>query len=163
MGYKTVFGSLKAYTKGGIDIINDDPKHYAFSNVFEVANMSKPYEKVAVGINQEYALEVVRAEGVSTWYTCDHDETMLCVDGSVEIDFVKLDSPLAPVGKGGAITISGEPKGKKMGRVVLKQGHQALLPKGSAYRFTAKDASVCLQQTLTGDLTKTRWSEICLS
>ena len=36
--YTTVFGSLDDYDKGRVDVINDDPKYYAFSNVFEVAN-----------------------------------------------------------------------------------------------------------------------------
>ena len=65
MAYKTVFGSLDNFSKGRIDIINDDPKHYVFSNLFEVAKKSKPWEKVAVGINQEYVLEAIRAEGQS--------------------------------------------------------------------------------------------------
>ena len=38
-------------------VIDDDPKAYVFSNVFEVANISQPYEKVAVGKNLEYVLE----------------------------------------------------------------------------------------------------------
>ena len=63
MTYKTIFGSLSKYEKGHIDIIDDDAKHYVFSNMFEVANKSQPWEKVAVGINQEYVLEAIRAEG----------------------------------------------------------------------------------------------------
>jgi hypothetical protein len=163
MAYNTVFGSLKNFTKGGIDIINDDPKHYVFSNMFEVASRSKPWEKIAVGINQEYVLEAIRSEGKSGWYSCDHDESVLCMDGSVEINFVKLDTPVASVGKSGAVLVSGEPVGKKMGHVVLQRGHQALLPKGSAYCFSAKETGVLLQQTIIGELTKQRWAEICLS
>ena len=49
--YATRFGSLDDYEKGGIDLIDDDPKRYAFSNIFEVASASAPYEKVAVGKN----------------------------------------------------------------------------------------------------------------
>ncbi len=163
MDYTTVFGSLSNFTKGRIDIINDDPKHYVFSNMFEVASRSKPWEKVAVGINQEYVLEAIRAEGKSGWYSCDHDESVLCMDGKVEVNFVKLDTPIATPGRGGAVLVNGEPTGKKMGRVVLQRGHQALLPKGSAYCFTAKEIGVLLQQTIVGDLTKQRWAEICLS
>jgi hypothetical protein len=59
--FKTVFGSLKDYTKGDLEIINDDPKHYAFSNVFDVANKSAPYEKVVVAKNLKYVIEAVRA------------------------------------------------------------------------------------------------------
>lgn len=163
MAYTTVFGSLKNFTKGGIDIINDDPKHYVFSNMFEVASRSKPWEKIAVGINQEYVLEAIRAEGTSGWYSCDHDESVLCMDGSVEINFIKLETPVASDGKGGAVLVTGEPVGTKMGRVVLQRGHQALLPKGSAYCFAAKETGVLLQQTVVGELTKQRWAEICLS
>ena len=36
-GYVTRFGSLETFEKGGIEIIDDDPKHYVFSNIFEVA------------------------------------------------------------------------------------------------------------------------------
>ena len=46
--YQTRFGSLEHYEKGGVEAINDDPRHYAFSNVYEVASKSGPYEKVAV-------------------------------------------------------------------------------------------------------------------
>jgi hypothetical protein len=51
---KTVFGSLANYQKGGVQIIHDDPKNYVFSNVFEVAEKSKPYERVVVGKNFDY-------------------------------------------------------------------------------------------------------------
>ncbi|MGD9991452.1 hypothetical protein, partial [Pseudonocardia sp.] len=87
--YETRFGSLAAYTKGRLELINDDARHYAFSNVFEVASRSAPYEKVAVGRNMEYVLEAVRAEGVSSWRTAAHDEFVLVMDGEVEIHLVK--------------------------------------------------------------------------
>lgn len=163
MGYTTVFGSLSDFKKGGIDVINDNPKHYAFSNIFEVANSSKPWEKIAVGINQEYVLEAIRAEGESDWYACDHDETVLCMDGIVKIDFLKPDSPLVAPDKNGAVLVAGQPNGKIMGHVVLKRGHQALLPNGCAYRFKAQKIGVLLQQTIIGDLTKQRWAQTCLS
>ena len=59
--YVTRFGSLADYVKGGIEVIDDDPKHYAFSNVFEVASHAAPWEKVAVGKNMEYVIEVPKA------------------------------------------------------------------------------------------------------
>ena len=40
--YVTKFGALDNFEKGTIDIVDDDPKHYVFSNMFEVASMSKP-------------------------------------------------------------------------------------------------------------------------
>jgi hypothetical protein len=61
--YQTRFGSLEHYEKGGVEAINDDPRHYAFSNVYEVASKSGPYEKVAVARNLKYVLEAIRAEG----------------------------------------------------------------------------------------------------
>ena len=163
MQYTTLFGSLDSYRKGTIEIIDDDPKHYAFSNVFEVATMSEPYEKVAVGKNQEYVVEAIRAEGTSGWRTCDHDETVLCMDGDVTVRLVKLDQPLAPAGKTGSIAVRGEPAGPEMGTVRIRRGHMALLPRGSAYRFEAATVSVLLQQTCLGDDTVERWAEICLS
>ena len=57
--------------------IADDVKNYAFSNCFEIASKSKPYEKVVFGQNQIYVLETLRAEGTSPWYTCAHDEFAL--------------------------------------------------------------------------------------
>ena len=49
--------------------------------MFEVASASKPYEKVAVGKNMQYVLEVLRAEGTSEWRTASHDEFALVMDG----------------------------------------------------------------------------------
>ena len=103
--FQTVFGSLKNYEKGDIEIIDDDKKNYTFSNVFEVASKSVPYERVVVGKNLEYVLETIRAEGTSDWYTTSHDEFALVMDGYVELDLVKLDNPetIAPPEKEGAI------------------------------------------------------------
>ena len=95
MPVKTKLGSLAHYEKGGVEVIDDDPKHYAFSNVFEVAAKSKPYEKVCVGKNIKNVLEAIRAEGTSPWYTASHDEAALIMDGAVEIRLVKLDQPAA--------------------------------------------------------------------
>jgi hypothetical protein len=158
---KTVFGSLHNYQKGGVELINDDPKNYVFSNLFEVAEKSKPYERVAVGKNFEYVIETVRAEGTSPWYTCAHDEFALVMDGKVEIRLVKLAHPDLPEDKNGAVKLAGDPDGKKMGRVVASRGHMTLLPKGAAYQFHADAASVVAIQTIQGDVTIERWAEIC--
>ncbi len=157
----TQFGSLKSYQKGGVQVINDDAKHYVFSNVFEVASKSKPYEKVAVGKNLKYVIEAVRAEGNSPWYACDHDEAALIMDGEVEVHYVKPDQPQVPAGKEGTVKLAGEPKGKKMGWVKVRRGHMALLPKGSAYQFRAANPGVMLVQSILGDCTIERWGEIC--
>lgn len=161
--YVTKFGSLAEYKKGGIEIIDDDPKHYVFSNMFEVAANAKPWEKVAVAKNMQYVLEVIRAEGTSEWRTCAHDEFPLVLDGEVTVELVKLDTPLCPADKNGSIRVPGDPVGPKMGHLVLRRGHQALLPANSAYRFVASRASVILLQTILGDDTVQRWADICLS
>lgn len=163
MTYVTKFGSLKAFEKGEIEIINDDPKHYVFSNVFEVANSSKPWEKVAVAKNVQYVIEAIRAEGTSEWRTCAHDESVTVMDGDVTVELVKLDNPAVPPEKDGSIRLNGQPIGKKMGRLVLGRGHQGLLPANSAYRFVASRPSVMLLQTIQGDDTIERWADICLS
>lgn len=159
--YVTRFGSLEDYEKGRVEIISDDPRNYAFSNVFEVASGAKPWERIAVGKNMEYVLEVIRAEGTSVWRTADHDEFALVMDGEVRVELVALDAPIAPRGKNGSIALPGEPAGAPMGRITLRLGHQALLPAHAAYRFVATQPSVLLVQTIKGDDTIERWSDIC--
>ena len=119
--YTTVFGSLDKYEKGRVEVINDNAKNYAFSNVFEICGKSKPYEKVVMGINQIYVLEAIRAEGNSPWYSAAHDEFALCMDGEVEIHLVKLDKPaVTDAEKNGAIKLAGEPARKKNGLDEIK-------------------------------------------
>jgi hypothetical protein len=160
---RTVFGSLEDYVKGDLEIINDNPKYYAFSNVFEVADKSAPYEKVVVALNLGYVLETLRAEGQSPWFAASHDEFAIVLDGEVRVDLVKLAEPdkfVAP-DKQGTVRIPGEPVGKKMGYIKASRGHQVLLPKGAAYRFDAQKPGVILMQTILGDLSVQKWSEIC--
>jgi hypothetical protein len=161
--YKTVFGSLAHYDKGGVQAITDDVKNYAFSNCFEIASKSKPYEKIVFGQNQIYVLETIRAEGTSPWYTCAHDEFALCMDGEVEIHFVKLEPSqvVADDKQDGAMLVQGEPRGAKMGWLRIKRGHQAMLPKNSAYQFRAAKPAVLIQQTCKGRLSIERWADIC--
>jgi hypothetical protein len=161
--YVTRFGSLDDFEKGSIEIIDDDPKHYAFSNIFEVANASRPWEKVAVGKNMDYVVEVIRAEGTSEWRTAAHDEFPLVLDGEVTIELVKLDEPAVPADKNGSVALGGEPVGRPMGRIVCRRGHMALLPANAAYRMSAERPSVVILQTTLGDDTIERWAEICLS
>lgn len=161
--YVTKFGSLDHYEKGGVDVISDEPKHYVFSNMFEVASNARPWEKVAVGKNMEYVLEVIRAEGTSEWRTAAHDEFPLVLDGEVKVELVKLASPAVPADKGGSVRLAGEPVGAAMGHLVLRRGHMGLLSANCAYRFSAKNPSVILLQTILGDDTIQRWAEICLS
>lgn len=162
-GYQTVFASLDRFEKGGVQPIADDVKNYAFSNCFEIASRAKPYEKVVFGQNQIYVLETVRAEGTSPWYTCAHDEFSLCMDGEVEIHLVQLEGEqLVPDAEhNGAVLVKGEPQGRKMGWMKIRRGHQAMLPKHTAYQFRAAKPAVLVQQTCKGDLSIERWAEIC--
>ena len=58
--------------------------------------------------------------------------------------------------------LAGEtPKGKPMGYVLLKRGHQCLLPAGTAYRFETSRPGVLLQQTIKGPLSVEKWADIC--
>ncbi len=159
--YQTRFGSLRDFDKGRVEIIDDDPKNYVFSNIFEVASQSEPYERVAVGKNFEYVIEAVRAEGASSWYAADHDEFVLCLDGEIEVHLVKLDKAVAAEGSRGAVLLDGLPEGRKMGRLILRRGHQGLLPRGSAYRFSADAPAAMLIQTIEGPLTVQKWAQIC--
>jgi len=161
--YKTQFGSLDRFEKGGVQTISDDVKNYAFSNCFEIASKSKPYEKVVFGQNQIYVLECLRADGTSPWYTCAHDEFALVMDGEVEIHLVKLQGEqIVPDAEhNGAVLVKGEPKGARMGWMKLTRGHQGMLPKNTAYQFKSAKPGVVVLQTCKGDLSIERWAQIC--
>jgi hypothetical protein len=162
---QTVFASLDRFSKGGIELISGSKKEYAFSNLFEVAAGSKPYERVAVAKNLDYVQEVIRAHGTSPWFACAHDEFAICMDGAVSIEYLKLDQPrlLVAEDKSGAVLAGAHPQGRAMGSIKLGRGHQALLNKDCAYRFVAAATAVLLVQTMRGDLTVERWAQICLS
>src|SRR5438552_1173640 len=142
--YTTVTGSLEKYEKGTLSIIDDDPRYYCHSNVFEVAARAKPYEKVAVGKNLEYVVEAIRAEGDSGWCAAAHDEFVVVMDGEVTVTFMQIDPAQIAAGKDGTQALKGDPMGKRIGTIRLRRGHQALLPKGTGYRFSAKSASVMI-------------------
>jgi hypothetical protein len=161
MRRNTRFGSLEHYEKGGVQVINDDPRNYAFSNVFEVASRAEPYEKVAVGKNLKYVLEAIRADGTSPWFAASHDEAAIIMDGEVEIRLVKLEESAVAEDHEGTTILEGSPRGKKMGHIVARRGHMALLPRGAAYQFHAAKPGVILLQTIRGDLTAERWKDIC--
>ena len=160
--YQTVFGSLDNYEKGHIEIINANPKYYTFSNMFEVAQQSKPYEMVVVAKNLENVIETLRAEGESPWFSASHDEFALAMDGEIEIHFHKavVDELVSEAIEGTQI-VAHAPKGPKMGHVVLRRGHQAILPKGSVYQYRARKLGVILLQTLLGANSVQKWAEIC--
>ncbi|MBB6096482.1 hypothetical protein HNQ60_005404 [Povalibacter uvarum] len=161
--FHTVFGSLSDFQRGELEIINDNPKNYVFSNIFDVATRSRPYEKVVVAINLGYVLETLRAEGNSGWFAAAHDEFAIVMDGEVDVELLKLDSPDAVVAPQtrGSVAIEGTPAGRKMGWVKCRRGHQVLLPRGAAYRFKATRPGVILLQTVEGALSVKKWGEIC--
>jgi len=158
---QTIFASLENFHKGGVQPINDDPRNYAFSNIFEVASKAEPYEKIAVGKNLKYVLEAIRAEGTSPWFTASNDEAALVMDGEVEIRLVKLREKIVADDREGTTMLEGKPDGRRMGEIVASRGHMALLPKGAAYQFHASKPAVILLQTIKGDLTIERWNDIC--
>jgi hypothetical protein len=160
--FRTVFASLDNYVKGDLEIIDDDPKHYAFSNVFDVAAHSRPYEKVVVALNLGYVIEALQAQGTSDWYAASHDEFAVVMDGEIKVELVKLDAAQRVAGETqGSVRIPGTPKGKKMGYIQCKRGHQVLLPVGAAYRFEATKPGVLIMQTILGQLSVQKWAEIC--
>jgi Hydroquinone 1,2-dioxygenase large subunit N-terminal len=162
MTFQTRFGSLADFRKGGVEVIDDNPKHYVFSNVFEVASRSKPWERVAVAKNFEYVIEAARAAGESPYWSARHDEFVLCMDGEVEVELHKLDQPARGVeDRDGAHRLDALPPSKRMGRSVLRRGHMALLPKQSAYRLRAAAPAAVVFQTIEGPETIARWAEIC--
>src|ERR671913_527458 len=115
--YTTAFASLDDYDKGGVEVINDDPKNYVFSNMFDVASAARPWEKVAVAKNMEYVLEVIRAEGTSEWRTAPPGEFALVVDGEVVVELLDPDEPPAGAAPTGSVAVDGEPAGTPMGRI----------------------------------------------
>lgn len=162
MTFKTRFGSMADYQKGVVEVFNDDPKSYVFSNVFEVASRSKPWERVCVAKNFEYVIEAAHAAGESPYWTARHDEFVVCMDGEVEVELQKLNEPARAIdNRDGAHRLDALPPSKRMGRIVLGRGHMALLPKHSAYRLRASAPSAVLFQTIEGPETVFKWGEIC--
>jgi len=159
--YTTEFGSLANYSKGGVHLINDDPKNYVFSNIFEVATKAAPFERVCVAKNMEYVIEIMRVEGASPWFAAPHDEFALIMDGNVRVELNKLTDGAPDNVKEGAIRLEGDPEGQKMGHVACGRGHMALLPVGATYRFVSDTPSVVLIQTVDGPESVHRWAEIC--
>lgn len=162
--YTTDFATIDEYDSGSITIISDDQKkNYVFSNMYEVAAKSAPYERVAVAKNFEYVIESTRAEGTSDWYSASHDEFAVAMDNPITVELVKLDDPDAVVDpeSEGAHKLDGEPKGAKMGTIKLSLGHMALLPVGAAYRFKSENAATLMIQTIDGPETQHKWAQFC--
>ena len=161
--YVTRFGSLNAYERGRVESIADDVRHYALSNCFEIASQSRPWEKVVCGQNQIYVLETIRTEGESPWFTCAHDEFLLSMDGEMDVNLIALEGKqiVADADKMVTVLVNGPPQGKKMGWMKLRRGHQALLPKNTAYQIRSAKPGVAILQTCKGELSVERWADIC--
>lgn len=160
----TQFASTDVFEKGGVEIIGDEQaRRYLFSNMYEVAAKSAPWERVVIAKNLEFTIECARAEGDSPWYVCAHDETALSMQEAMEIRFIELaDDALVPdEDHPGAVRLAGDPAGQAMGWVRLQRGHQALLPAGAAYQFRPQGVGVVLLQSILGDESIERWAEIC--
>jgi len=159
--YLTRFASLEHFDKGGVSIIDDDPRNYVFSNVYEVAGNAQPFEKVAVAKNLEYVLEAIRVEGVSPWRTSRHDEFALVMSGTVRFDLVDLGADSHDRPPQGSVRLDTDPEGPEMGHVVANRGHMVLLAANSAYRYRADQPAALLLQTMASGDTVFRWKEIC--
>lgn len=160
---QTQFATIDNYVKGRVDVIDDRATDYAFSNVFDVAAKSRPYEKVAVARNLKYVLEAIRAEGVSPWFANAHDEAVIAMDGDIRIQYIQPNVPAVACEHEGSVRLAEEPAGRRMGWVRLQRGHMALLPAGAAYQFESLGArpGALLLQTIMGSETVERWADIC--
>ena len=164
MTVPTRFASTDNYTKGGVEIIGDEqPKRYLFSNMFEVAADAKPWERVVVAKNLEFTIECVRADGDSPWYICSHDETLLSMQGAMNVHFIKPDdtSVVPAEDHQGAVRLTAQPDGRAMGYVEMQRGHQTLLPAGAAYQVRPHELGVGLIQSIQGEESIARWADIC--
>ena len=160
----TRFASTDDFEKGGVQIIGDESApRYLFSNMFDVAAKSAPWERVVVARNLEFTIECTRAEGDSPWYICAHDETALLMQGAAEVRFVQpAERTMIPdTTQPGARRLGAQPAGQAMGHIKLGRGHMALLPAGAAYQFTASVVGVILLQSILGPESLERWAEIC--
>ena len=159
----THFASMNDFEKVGVEIIgNDEPSRYLFSNMFEVASNSKPWERVIVAKNIEFTIECTKAvKGESSWYLCGHDETALVMQGEVEITFVKPDTFFETPSLSGAIKLEKKPAGQAMGKIKMRRGHLALLPANAAYSFRSVGEGVLLIQSMEGPESAVKWREIC--
>lgn len=165
MNAQTKFGSLEHFEKGGIEITGrDSPGRYLFSNMFEVASKAAPWARTVVAKNLEFTIEVSRTEGESPWYVCAHDETVLVMDGALEVHFIKPAdaAALPPADSEGAVRLAATPAGTPMGHVAASRGHLVLLPAQAAYQLRTAAPGVVLYQSVLGEESIEKWAEICL-
>jgi hypothetical protein len=84
------------------------------------------------------------------------------MQGEVEFEFYQLEDDEKPDHKQGACRLAEDPKGKRMGKVTARRGHEVLLPQGAAYQIKSAEPGVVLFQTSMGPESIEKWSEICV-
>jgi hypothetical protein len=85
------------------------------------------------------------------------------MDHNVEVHFMELgDTSKIDDEQDGSFKLTAQPLGKKIGMVTLSRGHMAMLPEKTAYQFRAAKPSTLLLQTILGQESLERWTEICL-
>lgn len=164
MSTPTRFAAIDDYTRGVVEIIgNDAAPRYLFSNMFDVARQSAPWERVVIAKNLEFTIECARAEGASPWYICSHDETVLAMQGEMTVHFIApAEASVKPAdGHPGAVRLAAAPAGRSMGQVSMQRGHMALLPAGAAYQIRPQRLGVVLLQSILGQESIERWAAIC--
>ena len=157
--YTTAFASLDRYDKGGVEVINDDPKNYVFSNMFDVASAAALGEG---GGGQEHG---VRARGRAgrghlEWRAAPTTSSRWWSTARWWSSCSTRPSRRSTRAQG-SVAVAGEPAGTPMGRITAGRGHMALLPAGRCYRFHAERPGVILLQTIEGPDTVYRWADIC--
>lgn len=163
-GEQTFIASMKTVRPGGLFLPNDDPEHYAFSNLYDVARESRSFERVAVVKNLQYVVEVMKVEGESPWYAASHDEFALVMEGTVTFSFVELaEGDKVAQAEEGAHRLPARPNGAFVGTVKAGLGNLVLLPTQTAYRLASPSPAVVIFQTIAGPETLERWREICSS
>jgi hypothetical protein len=160
---KTVFASMEHYQKGGVDVIEGDVKHYVFSNLFEVAKKSMPFEKIVVAKNIEYVVEVVKSLNSSQYYINGHDEFMLVMQGTIEVEIFSPVNSFKSFPEQGAEIIDGQSVNRRIGKITASRGHLLLLPEKHIYKIYSKGEGVFLLQTILGKHSIEKWSDICLT
>ena len=166
MTYTTKFGSLETYEKGSIELIDDDAKHYVFSNMFEVAS---DVEAVGEGRRrQEHGVRARGASGPRARAMADRRPRRVrarawTARSSIELVEARRTRSCPPASTG-SVAVDGEPAGTKMGRIVAPAAaHGAAARQRRATASRAEQPGVILLQTIQGDDTVERWAEICLS
>jgi hypothetical protein len=131
--YTTTFGSLDDYEKGGVEVINDDPRPTSSRTCSRSRATPKPYEKVAVAKNMEYVLETIRAEGTSRVAGHPARRVRARHRRHRRVELLDPTDPRRPR-CGRLDRVDGEPDGTRMGRSRRRAG-TGVAAAGRCYRF----------------------------